>query len=378
LADDWQTHCLAQCSALGVELEVLHVAVNPAHADGPEAAAREARYAALRESVHAGDLQVTAHHQDDQAETVLLRLLRGTGVSGLAAMRPLAEFAPGRLWRPLLKVPRDALFKYAQWHRLGWIEDPHNREPRYARSWLRAEILPRLRTRWPQAGAQLAQAAAHCGEAVELLDELAAGDLLKAAHAEALSVAALLDLRPVRRRNLLRYWLRQRGFQAPGADALERLQREVLRADEDAQPLLHCGDYELRRYRDDLHAMTPLPPPPAGVELQWNGLGALRLPPGCGSLVFGAASALPFLLAVRFAQGGERIKPAGSAHTRSLKNLFQEAAVPPWIRVRTPLLYRGHELLAVGDFWCTAAWQALCAQSGFRQCWQPEETGSAD
>ena len=383
LADEWVQHCRAQCAALSVELEVLQVRVEDTHAAGPEAAAREARYAALRGVMQSDDLLVTAHHQDDQAETVLLRLLRGTGVHGLGAMRPLLPFAPGRLWRPLLEVPRAELYRYAQWHRLSWIEDPHNQSPRYARSWLRAEIVPRLSARWPQAQAHLAQAAAHCADAAELLDELAATDRRAATHANpgvapqdncgVLHIPALMALTPSRRRNLLRYWLRLRGWPVPAARMLARLQAEVLDAREDAQPLLHCGPYEFRRYRDQLHVMAPLSEVPPDWSCTWDGQGECALPTGCGVLRSTASVPLPQVLTVCFASGGERLRPHGGTHSRTLKNLFQEAGMPPWLRTRTPLLYADGTLLAVADRWHTAQWQELQRKHPFGLNWLADQ-----
>ena len=366
-ADAWARQCRAQCRALGVPFRLLRVQVNPGDPAGPEGAARAARYAALRSQMKAGDLLITAHHRDDQAETVLLRLLRGTGIAGLAAMRPLVVFAPGQLWRPLLDTPRAQLRAYALAQGLHWIEDPHNDDPRYARSFLRAEILPRLQQQWPQAAESRARAAQHAAQAQELLDEQAADDLkavgwaerdeiraddrrwaaLRSAH-PALSVSGLLTLSAGRRANALRHWLSQRNFQAPSSDLLERLEREVLRARADASPLLHGETYEFRRYRDSLCVMAPLPPAPQNV-LAWDGRGRLPLPPGCGELVSSARTRQA--LTVRFARGGECLKPAGDPHTRTLKYLFQQAGVPPWQRVRMPLIYRGDELLSVAGLW---------------------------
>lgn len=363
LADDWVQHCQAQCQTLGLELSVLHVRVDDTHAAGPEAAAREARYAAFCGVMQAGDFLVTAHHQDDQAETILLRLLRGTGVHGLSAMRPLLPFVPGQLWRPLLEVPRTKLLRYAQWHRLSWIEDPHNQSPRYARSWLRKEIMPRLNQRWPTAQAQLAQAAAHSAEAADLLDELAQADLRTAALPEVnggvLHIPAVQSLTPARRRNLLRYWLRHCGWPVPSTAMLARLQDEVLDTRVDAQPLLNCGVYEFRRYREQLYVMAPMTPLPADWSYVWNGEGDCLLPAGCGVLQSATDAPWPQPLRVCFADGGERIRLSHSAHSRTLKNLLQEAAVPPWIRTRMPLLYIGEQLLCVGCRW----WVVDCAEN---------------
>lgn len=371
VADDWVKHCRRVCRQFDVPLKLLRVQVDPDHSAGPEAAAREARYQALRELMQPGDCLVTAHHRDDQAETVLLRLLRGTGIAGIAAMRPLVPFEPGLLWRPLLQISRRELRDYAIRLDLDWVEDPHNLDPAYARSWLRREIMPRLQSRWPQAVESLGRFAGHAAEVAELLAALAAADLRAVEADGGLSVAALRALSPARRRNLLRHWLAVQGQEAPPAELLERLDRELLSARPDATPRLRYGPREFRRYRDLLYLLPLLPPAPQGLQLEWRRGRELELPPGCGRLRLERAPRLP--LRVRFPSGGERLRPAGVARTRSLKNLFQEAGVPLWVRERTPLVYRGEELFAAGDFW--HAQTALDA--GFRCVWQHDLPGVA-
>ena len=377
-ANRWVDHCREFCARLGVPIYILDVKVDPNDAGGPEAAARAARYEAFVTLMRPGDCLVTAHHLDDQAETVLLRLLRGAGVAGLAAMRVQAKFAQGTLWRPLLRQSRASLRDYAERHGLSWIEDPHNLDPRYARSFLRNEIFPRFTQRWPQSVELLARTAEHCADAVELLDEVAAKDLKQAGIAanSGLSVRKLLQLPRTRRNNLLRYWAARGGHELPTFDALSRLDREVLHARPDAAPLLSWGGTELRRFRDALHLMPRLPPPPARDQaLEWDGRADLHLPPGCGVLaaVKPARDELP--LRVVFTRGGERLKPAGSRFTRTLRNLFQEEAIPPWIRERLPLVELNGELAAVADRWETAALKKLRGQHGCRYAWRHELPG---
>jgi len=371
-ADGWAKQCVAQCKKLKVPCEILHVKIDPSDSAGPEAAARMARYKALRTRMGAGDVLVTAHHRDDQAETVLLRLLRGAGVAGLAAMRPLTKFSGGVLWRPLLQTPRTDILAYAKKSKLKWIEDPHNHAPRYARSYLRQEVMPRLREHWSQADLSLARAAEHCAEANELLDELALQDLHALRLDQTLSVSALQALSAARRRNALRYWLDERGFDAPSTAMLQKLEREVLQARIDAQPLLNCGAYEFRRYRDQLHVMPPLPVAPADIELQWDGKGVLVLPAGCGSFRSSARKALPDALTIRFPRGGETLRTGGASRTRTLKNLFQEAAVPQWQRLRTPLIYCQGRLVSVADRWHSPEWAEELARHKIRIVWSTD------
>jgi tRNA(Ile)-lysidine synthase len=357
LAEAWSERCAAFCAQRGIAFETIRVRIDPADPAGPEAAARAARYRALRGVIRPGDCLVTAHHRDDQAETVLMRLLRGSGIRGLAAMRPWSAFAGGGHWRPLLDLPRASLHAYALAHRLDWIEDPHNADRRYTRSWLRNDIIPRLQAHFPQAVESLVRVARLAAESDDLLEDLARIDLAGSGGGDWLDVPALLRLVPARRHNLLRCWLRQRGFLAPAAVVLDRIDAEVLAAAADAVPLLAWSGCELRRHRDRLYAMPPLLPPPP-PDLQWIWAGAeLLLPPGCGRLRLEAPPLSP--LRVRFALGGERFRPARGRQTRTLKNVFQESGVPAWVRPRTPLVLIGDRLAYVagigpGQYWLDA------------------------
>lgn len=348
-ADDWARRARKVCRALGVPLSVRRITVDDPLGEGPEAAARRARYLAFQAVLRDGDLLVTAHHRDDHAETVLLRALRGTGINGLAAMAPLQDLPRGRLWRPLLATPRKTLHAYAERHGLDWIDDPHNADARYARSWLRSEILPRLQPHWPQALDSLARLAEHAREAAGLLAELATDDLAGARDGDGWSIPALLAMPEARRRNALHaLWIVQR-WRPPAAAQLARLEQTVLRARGDAQPLLRHAEGEWRRYRDRLYPMAILPPVPRGWSCVWQGRGEIALPGGCGSLQ-APARARASAFELRLVASGERFRPLDAPHTRSLKNLFQEAAVPPWRRLRTPVLCARGRVLWIGGF----------------------------
>lgn len=367
-ADDWLRQARRTCRSLAVPLTVRRVQIPADNAAGPEAAARAARYEAMQALLKPGDLLATAHHREDQAETVLLRALRGSGIAGLAAMRDLQPFGAGQLWRPLLAMPRASLHRYAEAQGLQWIDDPHNQDSRYARSHLRASVWPLLLSHWPQAAESLSRLAAHARDAEMLLNELAALDQATLGESAALSVSQLLALSAPRRRNLLRQLWGQRGWLAPSADLVQRLEREVLRARADADPCLRFADGEARRYRDGLYLMAPLPAPPA-LELAWQRSRSLALPPGCGRLR--AAKAPPQPLSIRFARGGERLRPAGAAHHRSLKQLCQTHAVPVWVRVRMPLLYEGETLVSVAGLWN----DARLLSWGWRPRWECDLPG---
>lgn len=362
-ADDWSVHCEKVCSALGVEQRVVRVKVDDC-GQGVEAAAREARYAALRAAMQAGDVLATAHHRDDQAETVLLRLLRGTGPSGLAAIRPMSEFAPGWLWRPLLDAPRTRLKTYAKRHAIAWIEDPHNQSSRYSRSFLRTEILPRLQGQWPAASRNLARAAELAAETAELLRELAASDLGELAEPSGpLPIPPLLELSPARRRNLVRGWIEGQGLPLPFHDTLLHLDREVIEAAEDADPVLGWPGGEFRRYRDWLFVMPALQRVSTQFRVEWDGRGDVALPAGCGRLHTPPGDRRAAPCTVRLARPSDRFRPLGSARTRTLKNLFQERGVPTWVRLRTPLVAREEHIAWVGGMGWAADRDGLALRS---------------
>jgi tRNA(Ile)-lysidine synthase len=375
----WAQQCQAVCADLAIPLRSLSVDARPEPGASPEAAARRARYEAVRTLIEAGDCLLTAHHQDDQAETVLLQLLRGSGAAGLAAMPPAAPFAAGWHARPLLALTREELRAYAGTHGLRWIDDPSNFDTGLRRNFLRHEILPRLRQHWPAFARTLSRSAAHNAETARLLDEIGADDLPAVAgpRAATLSIDALMQLSPERLNNVLRYWLRSLGLPLPSTAHLERLHEDILKAAQDSAPLLAWPGAEVRRYRDLLYAMWPLPPHHPQRIVPWD-LGAPLEMPTCGGRldarhVAGHGLKRVLLMSrpvtVRFRRGGERCRPAGRDHTHELRKLLQESAVPPWLRERVPLIYVGDELAAVGDLFICEGFQADAGEAGVEIEW---------
>lgn len=353
-ADDWATRVAAQAAGLGLRCETRRVLVDP-RGRGIEAAAREERLAAFADVLGEDECMLLAHHQDDQAETVLLRALRGTSVDGLGAMRARRALGRGWLLRPWLAQPRAHLQAAAQALGLEWIEDPANADPRHDRSWLRGEVWPLLHARFPAAGERLARLAAHAASAADELEALARAHLATLADAQgALHVSGLLALGDALFGALLRLHARQRGLPPPGFHELECLRDEVLRAAPDATPVRHWQGHEYRRYRDRLYLLAPaeVRAPAAQASVDWPaGADQVALPPGLGRLALrdraGAPVPAPCALQVRWRRGGERLRPAGAAHTRELRLLLQERGVPPWQRARLPLLWCGARLLEV-------------------------------
>ena len=385
-ADDWAERCAALCRELDVPLEVLRVAARPRGREGPEAAARRARYAALAAALVPGETCLTAHHRDDQAETFLLQALRGAGPAGLAAMPPLRRLGRGWLARPLLELPRAALRAHLEAHGLGWAEDPANRDRRLLRARLRHEAMPALEAARPGAAATLARAAAHCAEAAALLEALAGIDLAAVgAGSRTLPVAGLARLEPARARNALRHWIRRAGLPVPGSAQLEAALRMTVASRGDAAPVFRWPGGELRRHAGALHLLPPLPEPRLAPR-RWDLAAPLALPELGGELRAEPARGPGLLdparvaggVEVRLRRGGERLRPWGRAGTRPLKKLLQEAGLPPWERERLPLLVADGAVAAVPGVAVAAAFATGSEDSrGLRIVWRAPWHGPA-
>lgn len=351
----WAGHCRGLCVGLEVPLVIRRLRIHRRPGESLEAAAREARYLALAALLGPGEVLVTAQHRDDQAETLLLALLRGSGLDGLAAMPRVSDLGPGRLARPLLGVPRAALEAYALGQGLGWVEDPSNASLAFDRNYLRQRVIPLLRARWPAVSLTLARSAGHCAEAARLIEAQADQCLegLAGSRWGTLSIPGLAALEPAQARVVLRLWLRRLGLPLPDSPHLSRVLTEVLPARRDSNPLVAWPGCEIRRYRGDLFALRPLPSPPTAAPLSWSGeslvlpppLGILALIPVVGELPQGLAKVSPFQ--VRFGLEGERYRRAGAGRQRPLKKLFQEAGIPAWLRPYVPLILAGDRLMAV-------------------------------
>lgn len=367
-AEDWARQCVLQAAQWSVPIQVLTVEVT-ADGNGLEDAARQARYSAITGQLVPNEWMVTAHHQRDQAETLLLQLFRGSGLKGLAAMPAVRERLGATHWRPLLPLTDADMSRYAEAHGLRWTEDPSNQAPRFRRNWLRQSILPQLREHYPQLDRHLGQTAAHMGQAQRQLNALADQWLtpLLREQGSGLCLKALLAFTGEQQDLILRRWLHEVFL---SADQLSRLKNELIHAGSDRQPELRIASLSLRRFGGVLWQMPPLPPvepvPQTGRQLA---CGDTRLPAGAGILSIQGDRALLADLSWGFPGGGEQIQPHDQAHHRKLKQLHQTAGVPPWIRERTPLLWRSNQLLSVGGYWNSAAFLEL-TQKGLLFQWR--------
>ena len=380
-ADAWEAHCRRVCAALGVPCRSERVTV-VSHPQGPEAGARAARYAVFTGQLQGGDLLVFGHHADDQAETLLYRLLRTGVAKGMPATRTLGR---GRLLRPLLAVPRAALADYAARHGLDWVEDESNAHLDFDRNYLRRRVLPALTARWPDAVVRLRRAADQSRAAGELSHDLAAIDLAGADERPervgcSLSLARLAALSPHRQRNLLRHW-HPPGASAPepGARRLDALLSDLIGAAPDAAPQVDWPGGQWRRFRDRLYLLPAgwgAAPAPDRGPWAWSPETPLALPDGAvlsarsvlgrgwrGNLADGA-------LEVRYRRGGERVRPVGRRASNTLKKVLQEQGIEPWLRDRLPLIECAGQLVAVGDLFVCETAAARSGERGWLPVWR--------
>lgn len=387
-ADDWLAFCEAACAEWGVRCHSQRVNIAP-DGKGLEAAARVARYRVFEQCLAPGDCLLTAHHGDDQAETLLLRLMRGSGPRGLAAMAPSRPLGQGVVYRPFLGVARAELEAYAQAHQLHWVEDDSNRDERFDRNFMRHRVIPVLRQRWPALASACRESAALCAESEALLVEMAEADLTRVRQdgvserpriGPVLSVRHLRALSSARRRNLLRHWIREQQLPIPGRERLAQIESQLVEGREDSSACVSWEGLALRRHADGLYLLradwlrappalpdtTAIDPSVGGkyplgsagrIEVQAVATGALRLQAGLPDLHW------------RWRQGGERCQPSGRAHSQTLKKLLPAYGLESWWRPAVPLIYSGTALVAVGDLWVCRGFEAAEGQPGLRLRW---------
>lgn len=352
----WAKHCQQIARQLQLPIDVLTVAVEHHQQMGLEAAARFARYQAIAGHIGNNAVLLTAQHQQDQAETLLLQLVRGAGSLGLSAMQTCSNWQQMPLLRPLLQTDRTVLEAYASQHQLSWIEDPSNLDTDIRRNFLRHQVWPVLRQHWPALNSTLARSAAHLSEAQQLLDERAEEDLQRLAadwSRRSLHIAALLQLSAVRQRNVLRFFIRQLGLALPSTVIMQCLIEELCLAKSDAMPVIRWANVEARRYRDNIYFSKSITTTKLSESRIFSSLEPVHLGQD-QKLVWQAAagqglekSVITSGLTLRFRQGGEKIQLTQNGSHHSLKNLFQQWAIPPWQRSAIPLLFSKEKLIAV-------------------------------
>ncbi len=387
-ADVWQQHCAAICRRLQVPFMSLRVDARAAAGQSPEEAARNARYQALAAVLQERDILLTAQHLDDQLETVLLQLFRGSGLQGLSGMPKSMPLGRGLLLRPMLDMPRQAIEAYARRRRLTWVEDHSNRDNEFSRNFLRNCVIPLLKQRWPSVAKTVSRSAGHCAEAQALLAGHARQVFQQVydAHSGTLSIPGLLACEPGLRHLLLRQWFHDRQLRMPSTGLLEKLCNEVLLARPDRDPQIAAQGWLVRRYRDRLYLLQPAadidpqlhlcwPSGQRSLQLRGNGRLQIRETRGSGidPGIWRHAE-----IHVAYRHGGEVLRLPGRQGRHKLKKLFQEAALPPWQRVRMPLLFIDGRLAAVADLWLSSEFCAPPGQLNWRILWMRDDKSLKD
>ena len=384
---EWHAHCQSFCANLGIPFQAHRFEITDIRGIGMEAAARNARYSwFLRET--AGAVLVTGHNQDDQAETVLFRLVRGSGAAGLAAISQTTEIQGNLIARPLLYESRADIQTYAMHCDLPYIKDDSNCDVRIDRNYIRHQIMPLFRKRWPAVDKTIARAADHL-QSQRSLTRTAVRSDLQACKSDGgscilgdfgrLKLDVLTGLGAPRMADVLRYWVRQHRMEVPNTARLMELIRQIRESEGSRSCMIRWRDGELRTYRSLLHLVPPQPSPvfrgtrtwatdetiditAAGIRLRSvprRGQG-LRIPvPGAAGLI------------LDWRQTGEKIRPNGSPHIRSVKNLFQQAGIPPWERIRIPRIYVEQKLVCIPGLAVDSKYAAQTSDDGHEVLIEP-------
>ncbi|MGB5081060.1 MAG: tRNA lysidine(34) synthetase TilS [Burkholderiales bacterium] len=374
----WAQFCAALCDRSRIPLQLETVNIAPYRGLGIEGAARRARYEVFARID--ADFVVLAQHRDDQAETLLLRLLRGSGLRGLAAIPPLRSLAGARarVLRPLLAASRLEIETYARSQGLEWVEDESNADTLRRRNFLRHEALPLLERQFPSARATIARAAGHLAEARELLDQMARADLERCGGS-ALEAKLLLGLGVPRAKNLLRHWCESNGIQALAAARIDELMRQLRASRPDARVAMAMPGWNFLLHRGKLHLEAAAAPVERDFSETWDGANAVPLLALGGALKFkpeegrglSVAKLRSAPVTLRLRRGGERLRLDPRRPRRTLKNLFQERGVPPWRRDRVPLVFCGGELVAVPGIGEACEFRAAPGEAGLIVTWEP-------
>lgn len=373
-ADDWDAHCRAFCAARGIELRVERLELDPAASGSLEEAARDARYRAIESLLEPGDVYLTAHQAEDQAETLFLNLMRGSGVEGLAGIPPLRRLGLGWVGRPLLDVERAELLAGLEARGIGWLEDPSNRDLAFDRNYLRQSLLPLLERRWPGVSRRLARTARHARQAAQTVAswvEDRAGDLLR--DEVTLPAGALLELERALQALVLREWLRRNEVPPLPESRLAEFLQQLASPRSGSQAEVRWSGWLVKRYRDTLwlhRADRDL----ACRDAEWQNGGPVALGPGAGRLeLVDEGLRPPSGWSVGPRRPGDRIRTVAGAPSRKLKHWFQACGVPPWLRSGVPVLYWDGEAVALGDTPFAERLRDWLAANGAELTWRPSD-----
>ena len=381
-APEWQAHAERFCQSRGIACHSERVDVK-LDGEGPEAAARKVRYAVFEKLLRPDGILLLGHHQDDQSETLLYRLMRSSGPVGLSGIPAMRSLGAGRLFRPLLSWPKEALQAYALNKNIEWVEDASNSTNDYDRNFLRNRLIPILAERWPDYRQRLHGVSEISQDGAELCRDLAVQDMkVLQSRPERAGVSLLIDnfnqLSRVRQKNVLRHWADIQGRCAPSRKIIDEIIKSVIEARVDASPKVVCQDTEYRRYDGRLYVLDSIKllgqPNDQPLDMSWQHSETLDLGGGmqlCGKLSLGDGLRAPESGILRIANrhGSEHCHPMGRAHSNTLKKCLQEFGLEPWWRDRVPLIYVDQQIVAVADLWVCEGWQAKPRETGIKIHW---------
>ena len=376
-AELWENHCKEVTRNYAIKFQNYSVDLSQKSDKGIEAFAREKRYEVLGNLIRNNDLLLTAHHMDDQVETILLQLMRGCGPNGLVGMPQSRRFSKGLLLRPFLDYSKEEIHGYALNESLNWVEDESNKSNKYDRNFLRNKIIPELLMRWPGALKTVRRAAGHQAEARSLINEISKSDLENICENgyRRIEIAEFDKLSDIRKKNTLRAWIKKNNMQSPSAQIIEKINTELVHANNDRNPCVKWKGCEVRRYREYIYIMRSLPAHDTSTSTIWDLKDPLILTSGCLKAVACKGRGIKKdmlsknIVEIRYRQGGEQLKPFGRREMHDLKKMFQEEGVLPWNRDRIPLIFYNNELIAVGDLWIEHKYATMQSEIAWQFEW---------
>ena len=372
----WSKTCKSICKNFGIDIEIISLEVTH-NGYGLEAAARDERYKKLKEKLYENEYLLTAHHEEDQMETVFLRMARGTGLDGLQGINEKYSFGEGIIFRPMLEVSKTSVMDYAKEHQLKWVEDSSNQDTHFDRNFLRKKIIPQFRERWPSIASSVSRLSQLSAQNIKILNQIAEEDIGPIANMNELPLAKLLDKSFERANNMLRYIILANGMSIPSMKTLQDGLKEMLDPETD-KSVIAWKDYCIRKYKNHLYFLSnsDLEPNKVDVRIPWEIGKTVNLGENIGTIeatfIHGDGLSIKKCknkLTISYRQGGELIKPIGHRINKSLKNLFQENQILPWMRDKIPLIYYQDELVSVADLWFNQNYVASQNEAGFVVNW---------
>ena len=349
----WENHCKEFCKEINVELYIENINIILKPGDSIEEKAREERYFSIYSQMGKKTLMMTAHHGDDQAETFLYQLFRGSGAKGLSSMPRIKKIKKGFHLRPFLAFNKKTLEDFLESKTLSYIEDQSNNNTDFSRNFIRKEILPDIKKKWPSCASTISRSAKNISESYKLNEDLAMIDiqnfLINNICKLNISVRSLDEYRC---NNVIRYWISKNNYRMPSSEQMNSIYSNVINAGKDKVPFFLCSEYEIRRHNDYIEIMLPLKKHDPSIIYKWKYMENLiitnlSLNLSWNDLEKRFGRKIAYDVEVRFRKSGENIKLYNSK--KSLKDHMREINMPPWKRDRTPLIYIDKELRVIWD-----------------------------